>query len=157
MRKICKFGILSVILTLIVLFTACGHSEVESTILTTGPETVPTESTALPTIAPETTVPSEPAPETAALAAEQTEPVPETTVQSEPTEESAAPSELTVETTAPAEEGARDYVLNNNSKKFHYPSCSSVGQIKPSNRADFHGTRQELLDKGYSPCGRCKP
>ena len=50
-----------------------------------------------------------------------------------------------------------DYVLNTNTGKFHYPSCSSVEDMKEKNRADFHGTREELIDMGYSPCGRCKP
>ena len=52
---------------------------------------------------------------------------------------------------------ARDYVLNKNTMKFHKPSCSSVGDIKPENRWDFHGTREEVLDMGYVPCKRCKP
>ena len=52
---------------------------------------------------------------------------------------------------------ARDYVLNKNTMKFHKPSCSSVGDIKPENRWDFHGTREEVLDMGYVPCKRCNP
>lgn len=59
---------------------------------------------------------------------------------------------------APAEEDTgRDYVANKNTKKFHYPSCSHAGEIKEKNRWDFHGTRQELIDKGYKPCGVCTP
>ena len=50
-----------------------------------------------------------------------------------------------------------DYILNTNSMTFHYPSCGSAAKIKPSNRADFHGTREELVNRGYSPCGNCKP
>ncbi len=50
-----------------------------------------------------------------------------------------------------------DYVLNTNSKKFHYPSCSSVADMNPANRSDYHGTRAALIDQGYDPCGRCKP
>lgn len=162
MRKNCKLGILSAILTLMVLLTACGHSEVESTILTTAPVTIPVEITTPPSTVPETTsVPetTEPTSETTfpAPVTEQTEPTPETTVPSVPRLETTVPPEPTEESTVPVTEAARDYVLNNNSKKFHHPTCSSVSQIKPSNRADFHGTRQELLDRGYSPCGRCKP
>lgn len=51
----------------------------------------------------------------------------------------------------------RDYVLNNNSMKFHYPSCSSVNKISSSNRSDYTGTRDELINMGYSPCGKCNP
>lgn len=51
----------------------------------------------------------------------------------------------------------QNYVLNTNTKKFHYPSCSSVKQIKDKNRDEYTGTRDELIDMGYSPCGRCHP
>lgn len=50
-----------------------------------------------------------------------------------------------------------DYVLNTNTKKFHYTSCKSVEEIKDKNREDYHGTRDKLIDSGFSPCGRCKP
>lgn len=50
-----------------------------------------------------------------------------------------------------------DYVLNTNSKKFHYPSCSSVDQMSEKNKAFFNGTRDELISRGYDPCGRCHP
>ena len=49
------------------------------------------------------------------------------------------------------------YVLNTNSKKFHLPDCSGVENMNPANRQDYTGTRQSLLDQGYSPCGTCKP
>ena len=51
----------------------------------------------------------------------------------------------------------RDYVVNKSTKKFHYPSCSSADDIKESNRWDYHGTREELIDMGYVPCKRCDP
>ena len=49
------------------------------------------------------------------------------------------------------------YILNTSSKKFHLPSCGGVDDIKASNRADFTGTRAEVIAAGYEPCGRCKP
>ncbi len=49
------------------------------------------------------------------------------------------------------------YVLNTNTKKFHYSDCSSAKQIKDSNRDIFTGSRDDLIDMGYSPCGRCDP
>lgn len=49
------------------------------------------------------------------------------------------------------------YVLNTNTKKFHYPTCSSVDAMKPENRQDYTGSADELVAMGYSPCGRCKP
>lgn len=50
-----------------------------------------------------------------------------------------------------------EYVLNTNTKKFHYPSCSSVDQMKDKNKEYYTGSRDVLIDQGYSPCGRCKP
>lgn len=54
-----------------------------------------------------------------------------------------------------AEEQA--YVLNKNTKKFHYPWCSSADDIKQKNRKDFTGTREEVISQGYVPCKRCNP
>ncbi|MBQ7625071.1 MAG: hypothetical protein IJS65_07340 [Clostridia bacterium] len=72
-----------------------------------------------------------------------------------PPEKEDAPLAAPEET--PAGEEKTDYVLNINSKRFHYPSCSGVASMKEKNRQDFNGTRQEVLDMGYSPCGICKP
>ena len=49
------------------------------------------------------------------------------------------------------------YVLNTNSMKFHLPSCGSVNQISPGNYQEYSGGREELIQRGYSPCGSCKP
>ena len=54
-------------------------------------------------------------------------------------------------------DSAVDYIANTNSKKFHYPECSSVGDMKEKNKLYFSGTRDELISKGYEPCKRCKP
>lgn len=53
--------------------------------------------------------------------------------------------------------GENVYILNQNSRKFHLPSCGSAEDILPENRAEFTGTRQELIDVGYDPCKRCDP
>lgn len=50
-----------------------------------------------------------------------------------------------------------DYVLNNNTRKFHRPNCSSVEDIKPSNREDYIGSREALIERRYEPCKRCRP
>lgn len=55
------------------------------------------------------------------------------------------------------EQQGTHYVLNTNTKKFHYPSCGSAKKISEKNRKDFYGTREELLAMGYSPCGNCDP
>lgn len=49
------------------------------------------------------------------------------------------------------------YVLNTNSKKFHFPSCSSVESMGESNKQEYTGSREDLIAQGYSPCGTCKP
>lgn len=49
------------------------------------------------------------------------------------------------------------YILNTNTKKFHYPSCSSVSRMKESNKKEFTGGREDAISQGYEPCGRCKP
>lgn len=50
-----------------------------------------------------------------------------------------------------------EYVLNMNTRKFHYPSCSSVKKIAPHNYATSNESRDTLIAQGYGPCGRCNP
>lgn len=54
-------------------------------------------------------------------------------------------------------ENATDYVLNKNTRVFHFPDCSSVPDIKPKNKESYTGSRDELIQQGYAPCGRCHP
>lgn len=49
------------------------------------------------------------------------------------------------------------YILNTNSMKFHYSSCSGAAKIKDSNKGTFTGTREEIIAKGYESCGICTP
>ena len=51
----------------------------------------------------------------------------------------------------------QDYILNAKNKKFHKPDCSAASDISSANKQDFTGTRDQLIAKGYSPCGICKP
>ncbi len=50
-----------------------------------------------------------------------------------------------------------DYVLNTYRMKFHLPSCQSVSEMNENNKEYFHGTREELIEKGYEPCNSCRP
>ncbi len=68
---------------------------------------------------------------------------------------SEAPIETEAIETVPADE--REYILNNNSKKIHLPTCAGVNDIKESNKGEYKGNIQDLIDQGYSPCGNCKP
>ena len=60
---------------------------------------------------------------------------------------------------APAASDADEitYVLNKNTKKFHYADCSSAKSIKDANRATYIGSRNDLIAKGYQACKRCNP
>ncbi|NLG04646.1 MAG: hypothetical protein GX567_12585 [Clostridia bacterium] len=49
------------------------------------------------------------------------------------------------------------YVLNTNTHKFHYPSCSSVDSMKEKNKQYYTGTREEVISMGYDPCKKCNP
>ena len=49
------------------------------------------------------------------------------------------------------------YILNTNSKKYHLPSCHSASRIKEANKKEFSGSRQEVQELNYQPCGICKP
>ncbi len=53
--------------------------------------------------------------------------------------------------------GGTAYILNTNTKKFHYPSCQSVKQMADENKEEYQGNREDLISNGYSSCGICKP
>ena len=63
----------------------------------------------------------------------------------------------TEQTNQASDNQVESYVLNTNNKKFHKPTCSSVKDMKGKNKETYEGTREELIQKGYEPCGRCKP
>ena len=85
-----------------------------------------------------------------------TEPTTEPPTTEPPTTEPPTTAEPTTEeTTVP--ENARDYVVNTNTGKFHYPTCSSVGDMNPANRSNRTCAREDLLAEGYVPCKRCNP
>ena len=67
-------------------------------------------------------------------------------------------TDSTVQTESQSQQTAgTTYVLNKNTKKFHLLSCSSVNDIKASNRWDYTGSREEIIAMGYVPCKRCYP
>lgn len=74
-------------------------------------------------------------------------------------ESDTAPTDTPVpfpETVIP-ENSAVTYVLNHNTHKFHAPGCSSVNDIKESNREDTTLSREEIMAAGYVPCRICNP
>ena len=48
------------------------------------------------------------------------------------------------------------YIGNSNTHKFHYRSCSSVGQMNEENKVCF-ATRDDAIAQGYVPCAKCNP
>lgn len=65
--------------------------------------------------------------------------------------------QITPELSAPQETQQTTYVLNTNTKKFHYPTCSSVDDMKEKNKQIYTGSRDEVINMGYVPCKRCNP
>lgn len=66
-------------------------------------------------------------------------------------------TEVTSQPETPVQTSGTTYILNTNTKKFHYPSCSSVDQMKDSNKQEYTGSRDDLIAQGYDPCKRCNP
>lgn len=49
------------------------------------------------------------------------------------------------------------YVLNTNTHRFHFSDCRSVKDIKDKNKSIEETTRENLVERGFKPCGNCKP
>lgn len=49
------------------------------------------------------------------------------------------------------------YIVNIRSKKFHRTECSGAQDMSAANRKDVQGTREKLLEQGYTPCAICHP
>ena len=52
---------------------------------------------------------------------------------------------------------AQTFFLNTNTKKFHYPYCDSVSEMKEKNKKEVFDTRENIINMGYKPCKRCNP
>lgn len=55
------------------------------------------------------------------------------------------------------EYAATQYVINENTKKFHLLECKSVAAMKEQNRRYETKSREELVSMGYKPCKSCNP
>lgn len=67
------------------------------------------------------------------------------------------PGDQAEETISEEEGQESQYILNTRSMKFHLPSCSAVNKMKEKNRQEYTGSREALIQQGYSPCGTCHP
>ena len=140
------FGTILCISVLYICINAAGQDS--------SPATEPSEPATVATTAP-TEVLTEPLTEAVTEAVtEATEPVTEATepVTEPATEPVTEPSQAATE--AASEE--QTYLLNTSSKKFHEPDCSR-GPTKESNKQYFTGTRDDVIQQGYTPCKICNP
>ena len=67
------------------------------------------------------------------------------------------PQQEVIDRGMPIVDDANTYVLNTNTHKFHYPSCSSVNSMKDKNKDYYTGSRDDVVAMGYEPCKRCNP
>lgn len=161
---------------LLISMAACGSPEPEVKIKQMAPavtEPAKPERTPEPTKQPKATEAPTPGPTEAPLREikETEEPVATPEPAAPTAAQAAVPAEtpeptpeiVAITPTAPTEAPAvtrsteRSYVLNTNTMKFHLPSCSSVKDIKESNRQDVTMARDDIIAQGFSPCGRCHP
>lgn len=133
-----KFGDIGVLILgvlIFVLIASCGHSSDDATV---EPSPIPTPE---PTVSLQTPSPTDNIVERSLVTEESPEPEPTPEPEPEPTPEP-TPRQYT-------------FILNTHTHKYHWPSCSSVKDIKPSNYQEFTGTIEELEAMGYQPCKRC--
>ena len=80
-----------------------------------------------------------------------------------PVEDDTKQAGADAETYSETEEAVTDsktdtkYVLNRNTKKFHYSDCVSVRAMSEKNKLPSNEDRETIVARGYSPCGRCNP
>lgn len=112
------------------------------------------EASIIPSPASTPTTPFSPTPELTSTPA----PEPVNTLVPEPDNTSAPEATIAVEVTpepTPAKKATTTYILNASTKKFHRPGCSSIKQMKASNKKTVESTYDEMVKKGYSPCKKC--
>ena len=86
-----------------------------------------------------------------------TEPIAEDTASEDDISRSGTDTAQSEEDPESDETDIESYILNKNTKKFHYPYCRSVNSMKESNKEYFTGSRDEVIARGFSPCGNCHP
>ena len=78
-------------------------------------------------------------------------------IEEQTSEEKTTEEQTTEQQITELEQVSTSYVLNTNTGKFHKLNCSTLGTMNDANREDYYGTRDEVINMGYSPCGRCNP
>ena len=146
-----KVAIWAVVLAILALFGSCNDDSATTGTPTEAPDKAIIVTTEAPDAVTEATAQAseelsrqEPAATTEPTVIETTQPLPEQT--DPPTEATTEPKEET-----------HTYVLNTGTRKFHYEWCGSVDDMKESNKKILETTREDVISRGYEPCGRCKP
>lgn len=49
------------------------------------------------------------------------------------------------------------YIINENTHKFHKPSCSSVSKMNEANKKEYTEDKNKLISEGYEACKNCNP
>ena len=49
------------------------------------------------------------------------------------------------------------FLQHTHTKKFHFPACPGVNQMNEKNKSFTDEPREELIARGYTPCGQCDP
>ena len=73
------------------------------------------------------------------------------------TQSSAVTTQKVVTTEKVDKSQLKTWVVNNKTMKYHYPDCSAVKKINENNKGSITASCEEMKQKGYSPCGICKP
>ena len=66
-------------------------------------------------------------------------------------------SEIVTDSMKDVDPGKLTYVLNTKSMKFHYKGCKNAMEMSADKKKTEKTTRKDLLERGYEPCGWCKP
>lgn len=118
--------------------------------VTTIPETTIAQTTVAPSTAPKTTKPKN-------TTAPTTTPTKPTSVPKTEPPTKAPPTTVAQQENPKPQSQTHTYVLNTNTKKFHYEYCRSVPKINSKNKQFYTGTRNEIMSMGYDPCAICTP
>ncbi len=51
----------------------------------------------------------------------------------------------------------KNYILNENTKKFHKPNCPNVKKISSKNKQEYTGSSSTLIEQGYESAKCCNP
>ena len=49
------------------------------------------------------------------------------------------------------------YILNKNTRKFHYKDCYTIDQMSQKNKVYCDDDRTSIIQHNYVPCKKCNP